>query len=118
MLLSIIFGARWPAARAVLAVTLEATWEIFENTNTVIEAYRESTIALNYFGDSVLNSMADVLAFALGYTASLLLATWVSAAVFLGIETVLLLTIRGSLVLNVVMLLHPIDSIKAWQMAG
>ncbi len=115
-LLWMIFGSRLPAARALLAVTVEAAWEIFENTDTVIEAYRESTIALNYYGDSVLNSVADVLSFVLGYTAAMALAPWVSAAVFAGIEAVLVVTIRDSLVLNIVMLLHPVESIKTWQL--
>ncbi len=117
-LLWLVFRSRWPAARLLMAILFEALWEVFENTNFVIESYRESTIALNYYGDSVLNSVADIGAFALGYTAAMWLAAWVSAAAFLGIEAVLLLTIRDSLTLNIVMLLHPIDAIKTWQMGG
>ena len=115
-LLWLVFRSGWPAARLLTAVAVEAVWEIFENTNFVVDSYRESTIALNYYGDSVLNSVADVVAFALGYTAAMWMAAWASAAAFLGIEAVLLLTIRDSLVLNIVMLLHPIDAIKTWQM--
>ena len=117
-LLWLVFRSRWPAARLVVAILFEAIWELFENTNFVIESYRESTIALNYFGDSVLNSIADIGAFALGYSAALWLSAWISAAAFLGVEAVLLLAIRDSLTLNIVMLLHPIDAIKTWQMGG
>ena len=117
-LLWVVFRSRWPALRFVLAVTGEAAWEIFENTNFVIESYRESTMALNYYGDSILNSVADVAAFVLGYTAASLAATWVSAVAFLGVEAVLLLTIRDNLALNILMLLHPVEAIKGWQMGG
>ena len=117
-LLWLVFRSRWPAARLLIAILFEASWELFENTNFVIESYRESTIALNYYGDSVLNSVADIGAFALGYSAAMWLSVWVSAAAFVGVEAVLLLAIRDSLTLNIVMLLHPIDAIKTWQMGG
>ncbi len=117
-LLGLVFRSRWPAARLLIAILFEALWEVFENTNFVIDSYRESTIALNYYGDSVLNSVADIGAFALGYTAAMGLSAWVSAVAFLGVEAVLLLPIRDSLSLNIVMLLHPIDAIKTWQMGG
>ncbi len=115
-LLWLAFRARWPAVRALLALTAEVAWEVVENTNTVIESYRESTISLNYYGDSILNSIADVAAFELGYCAAMYLPSRVSVAAFLAIEVVLLSTIHDSLLLNVLMLLHPIDVIKTWQM--
>ena len=93
-------------------------WEIAENSNAVIAAYRESTLALNYHGDSIANSLSDVVAFALGYTLALRLPPWVSALGFVVTETALLLTIRDSLVLNVLMLVHPIPALKAWQTGG
>ena len=117
-LLWLVFRSRWPTVRLLIAITSEAVWEVFENTNFVIDSYRESTIALNYYGDSVLNSMADVVAFALGYTLAMWMAAWASAVALLGVEAVLLLTIRDSLGLNIVMLLHPIEVIKTWQMGG
>ena len=113
-----VFRSRRPAGRLLLAVAIEAIWEIFENTHFVIDSYRESTMALNYYGDSVLNSVADIVAFAVGYTAAMWLSAWVSAVALLGVEAVLLLTIRDSLVLNIVMLLHPINAIKSWQVGG
>ncbi|HET8529553.1 MAG TPA: DUF2585 family protein [Methylomirabilota bacterium] len=116
--LRLLLGARRPSLRALLAVMIEVGWEIGENTNTVIAAYREATIALNYYGDSIANSVGDVIAFALGYTAVMRLPVWVSVVAFVAVEAALLLTIRDGLVLNIVMLLHPFSAIKTWQMGG
>jgi hypothetical protein len=116
--LRLLLGARRPSLRALLAVMIEVGWEIGENTNTVIAAYREATIALNYYGDSVANSVGDVIAFALGYTAVMRLPVWVSVVAFVAVEAALLLTIRDGLILNIVMLLHPFSAIKTWQMGG
>jgi hypothetical protein len=93
-------------------------WEIGENTNGVIGAYREATIALNYYGDSIVNSVGDVIAFALGYTGAMRLPVWASVVAFAAVEAALLLTIRDSLILNIVMLLHSFSAIKTWQMGG
>jgi len=117
-LLRLLLRSRWPPLRALLAVMIEVGWEIGENTNAVIAAYREATIALNYYGDSIANSMSDVLAFALGYTGAIRLPVWASVVAFVAVEAALLLTIRDSLILNIVMLLHPFSAIKAWQMGG
>ena len=116
--LRLLLGARWPSLRALLAVMIEVGWEIGENTNAVIAAYREATIALNYYGDSIANSVGDVIAFALGYTAVMRLPVWVSVVAFVVVEAALLLTIRDGLILNIVMLLHPFSAIKTWQMGG
>jgi hypothetical protein len=116
--LRLLLGSRWPPLRALLAVMIEVGWEIGENTNAVIAAYRDATIALNYYGDSIANSVGDVIAFALGYTGAMRLPVWVSVVAFVAVEATLLLTIRDGLVLNIVMLLHPFAAIKTWQMGG
>jgi hypothetical protein len=116
--LRLVLGSRWPPLRALLAVMIEVGWEIGENTNAVIAAYREATIALNYYGDSIANSVSDVIAFALGYTAVMRVPVWVSVVAFVAVEGALLLTIRDGLILNIVMLLHPFSVIKTWQMGG
>jgi hypothetical protein len=116
--LRLLLGPRWPSLRALLAVIIEVGWEIGENTNGVIAAYREATIALNYYGDSIANSVSDVIAFALGYTAAMRLPVWVSVVAFVAVEAALLFTIRDGLILNIVMLLHPFSAIKTWQMGG
>ena len=122
----ILYAALWALLRGrlaawdrfVLAMALEAAWELFENTDFVIERYRDATISLNYYGDSIVNVLGDLAACALGYGAAMLLPLWGSAAVFLGIEALLALWIRDNLLLNVVMLIYPFEAIRAWQMGG
>jgi hypothetical protein len=117
-LLWLVFRGRAPALRTLLAVAVEAAWEVGENTRRVIEAYRESTISLNYDGDSIVNSVADVAAFVVGYLLAMSLPTLISVAGFVAVEAVLLLTIRDSLLLNVLMLVHPIEAVRTWQLGG
>jgi len=104
--------------RAGVALGIEATWEIVENTSTMIERYRAATISLDYYGDSVLNSVCDILAFVLGYVAAAAIPTWVSVASVVAAETLLIFWIRDSLLLNVLMLIHPVEAVKAWQLGG
>lgn len=108
---------RWVSVknRFLITLALEAAWEIGENTSYVIERYREVTISLDYFGDSVLNSLADVLACASGYGLAAILPVWGSFAFFFLMEVVLVLWIRDSLLINIVMLVFPIDAIRQWQ---
>lgn len=104
---------RW---RFFIAVLVESGWELFENSTYVIEKYRANTISLDYFGDSVLNSVGDVLACGVGFWIAAKLGLWRSLAFFVLVELVLLLWIRDSLLLNVVMLVYSSDTIKNWQM--
>ena len=83
----------------------------------VINRYRTATIALNYYGDSVANSWGDILSCAIGFVAARYLGLWVSIAVFVLIEVARMFWIRDSLLLNVLMLIHPLDAVKAWQSA-
>ena len=101
----------------LIALGLEVTWEIIENTPAVIARYR-ATAATGYPGDTIANSVGDIAASLLGYLAAMSLPALVSAAGVVAVEAVLLLTIRDSLLLNVLMLLHPIEAIKRWQLAG
>lgn len=117
-LLWLVCGARSPSLRALVALSAEVAWEIAENTDAVIRAYRDSTMALNYQGDTILNSLGDILGFVAGYIAAMSLPVWVSAAGFVVAEAALLVAIRDSLLLNVLMLVHPIAAIKAWQLGG
>ena len=108
-------AARW---RLTLAVALEALWEIVENTPFVIDRYRETTAALGYAGDTVVNSLGDIAACGLGFEIARRLGLRLSLAAFALVEIALLLWIRDSLLLNVLMLLHPSDAVRAWQSAG
>jgi hypothetical protein len=106
--------APW-AWRLWLGVAAEAAWEVIENTEFVINRYREATAALGYTGDTVVNSLGDVLACALGFLAAQRLGLLRSVALFVLIEVVLLLTIRDSLLLNILMLVYPLEGIREWQ---
>jgi hypothetical protein len=111
------FAARsWSVEwRFVVAAAIEAAWEIIENTPAVIDRYREATIALGYSGDSILNNLSDIGMMALGFLAARKLPAWASVAIVLALELVPLIVIRDNLTLNVLMLLAPNESIRAWQ---
>ncbi|HLL13519.1 MAG TPA: DUF2585 family protein [Pyrinomonadaceae bacterium] len=102
--------------RLALALSIEALWEVFENSATVINRYREATLALGYQGDTIINSAGDILACALGFLLARCLGLRFTLLAFALTEIVLLVWIRDSLLLNVLMLLYPVDAIKAWQM--
>ncbi|HET7219500.1 MAG TPA: DUF2585 domain-containing protein [Vicinamibacterales bacterium] len=112
-------GRRWPlGVRLLLAIAIESGWEIFENTDMVINRYREVTISLDYYGDSVLNSVCDILAMVGGFVLASRLPLWTIVAAILILELVVGWAIRDNLTLNIIMLLYPLDSIKAWQAGG
>jgi hypothetical protein len=111
--------ARVPlGGRAVLAMLIEAAWEVAENTNAVIRHYREATISLSYFGDSVLNSQADILAMLAGFFLAARLPVWATAALAVAMELFVGWMVRDNLTLNVLMLLWPLEAVKAWQAGG
>jgi len=109
----------WPRApferRFLLALVVEAAWEVIENTPMVIDRYREATIALGYSGDSIINSLSDVAMMAIGFLAARRIPVWVSVAIVLVLELVPLIAIRDNLTLNIIMLLAPNDAILNWQ---
>jgi hypothetical protein len=101
--------------RLTLALILECAWEIVENTDMVINRYREATIALDYFGDSVINSSADILAMVVGFFLASRLPVWASISIIIVFEAMTTWLIRDGLALNVLMLVWPLDAVKAWQ---
>lgn len=103
--------------RLAITLALEAIWEIFENTNAVIDRYREATAALGYQGDSVVNSLGDMVCCGLGLLIARKLGWLRSLPIFIATEIVLLFWIRDSLILEIIMLIHPIEAIKGWQLA-
>jgi hypothetical protein len=104
-----------PGDRLLGAVLIEACWELLENSPIIIDRYREATIALGYTGDSVINSAADIGWMVVGFALARRLPVWVTILLAVGLELLTLAIIRDNLTLNVLMLVAPSDSIRAWQ---
>ncbi len=118
----LFFGALWLVARRLalgwrlaIATLVEAAWEILENSDAVIERYRSVTISLDYYGDSVLNVVADISAMILGFFLASKLPVWATVALIVLFEAVTIWLIRDGLALNVLMLLYPLDWVAEWQ---
>jgi len=101
--------------RFLAALLIEASWEVIENTPFVIDRYRETTAALGYSGDSVVNSVSDVLMMCLGFLAARKLPVWTSILLVIALEAIPLFVIRDNLTLNIWNLLAPNPAIQAWQ---
>lgn len=114
-LIGLVFYKLPLAWRFVIAILIESTWEVVENTNAVIEHYRTVTMSLDYYGDSIINSIADIACCGLGFWIAYKIRFRWSLALFLTTELILVLTIRDSLLINILMLLYPIEAIKQWQ---
>jgi hypothetical protein len=104
--------------RLLIALALEAGWEMLENSPLIINRYREATISLGYVGDSVLNSLSDILMMTIGFLFAFRVPWRVSVAAVIIMEIGCALWVRDNLTLNIIMLIHPVDAIKHWQMAG
>jgi hypothetical protein len=103
--------------RFAAALTIAGAWELLENSSFIIDRYREQTVDVGYYGDSVLNSIADMGWCALGFAVTARLRWYWSLAIMVAFELGLALTIRDNLFLNILMLIHPFEGILAWQSA-
>lgn len=116
LLMKLVLKELRPAWQVVIAVSVEALWEVFENTNFIIDRYRATTAALGYNGDTVVNSSGDILCCLIGFLIARKLGWRRSLIVFAIAELILLAWIKDSLLLEILMLTFPVDAIRAWQM--
>ena len=121
----LFFGALWLVARWLplgwrfaIAMLVEGTWEIVENTPWVIDHYRTFTVSFDYNGDSVINSAMDLAAMALGFFLARRLPVWASVAIVIGFEALTISVVRDGLALNILMLLYPTEAVLQWQQGG
>lgn len=121
----LFYGLLWLVARRLsfgwrltIATVIEAVWEIVENSDAIIERYRSVTISLDYYGDSVVNAVADILAMVVGFFLARILPVWATVALIVLFEVATIWLIRDGLALNILMLLYPLDAVKAWQAGG
>ena len=115
-ILSVVAKSSPVGLRLVLAIAAESGREILENSDYVINRYREETISLNYFGDSIINSLADILLCIFGFILTFRLPKKITIGLLIVTEVVLLVLIRDNLLINIIMLLYPLQSIKNWQL--
>ena len=124
----LFYGAAWLVGRLVgkpvplgvaflVGLGIECAWEIAENTNAVIERYRAATISLDYYGDSVINSLSDIAMMIGGFWLARVWPVWLTVAAAVLMEAVVGYWIRDNLILNIIMLINPVEAIKQWQSA-
>ena len=121
----LFYGLLWLVARKIpakyrflIAVVLESIWEILENSSLIINRYRDATIAQGYVGDSILNSLCDIIWMSLGFIFASRTKVWICILLIIIMEVGCAYFVRDNLTLNIIMLIHPSDSIMNWQVLG
>ena len=121
----VFYGLLWLVAprasigvRFLFALGVEIGWELIENSPIIIDRYRATALAQGYAGDSVINSVFDSLAMALGFLLARKWPVWVAAASAVAMEVAVATIIRDNLTLNIIQLIYPIAAISRWQAGG
>lgn len=114
---NLISRGKWPLGLClVLTIFVESSWEVLENSTFIIERYRHTTLSLDYYGDSIVNSMSDILFAVLGFVLAAYLPVRLTVSLIVIMEAAVGYAIRDNLLLNIIMLIHPVDAIRHWQM--
>lgn len=120
----LFYGFLWLIARKlpvktriIIAILIECGWELLENSPLIINRYRTATFALDYYGDSIINSVSDVISMCLGFFMSRRIPVWMTIVLIIALEVFAGYMVRDNLILNIIMLIYPIESIKVWQAA-
>ena len=101
--------------RLLIAMGIEVSWEIAENTPWVIAAYRQQALAQGYVGDSAINSLFDTFSMMAGFAVARFAPVWASVILALALEGYAAYEIHDNLTLNVLNFIHPFDVITRWQ---